>query len=164
MRPMTGVVSIVLLLAFLSAVSAGAADGGLTDNGNGTLLDPSAGLVWTRQDNGGDVDWTAAKKYCDELELAGSSDWRLPTIDELAQLYQPDTKTGPTYRYRDREYQLRMDPLFQLTAPGLWSGTERYEGMGVAWTFFFSSGRRLASRGTFSNYQRALCVQASPAQ
>jgi hypothetical protein len=160
---MTDVMPIVSLM-LLAAVSAGAADGSLTDGGDGTLKDSGTGLVWTRQDNGADIDWNAAKKYCEELALAGSSDWRLPTIEELELLYQPDTKSGPTYRYRDQDYPLKMDPLFQLTAPGLWSGTERYTGMGVAWTFFFSSGRKLASRGNFSNYQRALCVQGAASQ
>lgn len=44
------------------------------------------GLEW----QAGRVDkvasWEAAKTYCDALELAGKSDWRLPDIDELKSL------------------------------------------------------------------------------
>ena len=35
----------------------------------------------------------------------------------------------------------------------------RYENRGVAWSFFFSSGRELATAPTATNYQRALCVR-----
>ena len=53
--------------------------------------DPSSGLTWskkTRTDSG-DLDmmkWGEAVSYCDDLTEGGSSDWHLPTIDELKTL------------------------------------------------------------------------------
>jgi len=127
--------------------------------GVGTIRDSRTGLVWTQRDNGSDLDQAKAKAYCEGLSLAGHDDWRLGTIDELAALYDEGVASPPTYLYRGKPYPLRIDPAFELTAPGVWSSTMRYEGRGVAWTFFYSSGRRLASAATASNYQRALCVR-----
>jgi len=50
----------------------------------GYWVDPDTGLMWAGKDNNGkDVNWRQATKYCRNLRLAGYSDWRLPTIDEL---------------------------------------------------------------------------------
>jgi hypothetical protein len=114
--------------------------------------------MWTRQDNGADLDFKAAVAYCDGLSLAGHEDWRLPTIEELAALYREEVSNPRTYNFRGKDYPLRIDPRFELSAAGVWSSTDRYKGM-VAWSFFFSSGKRLASRYAESNYQRALCVR-----
>jgi hypothetical protein len=45
--------------------------------------DPSTGLMWAGKDNGKDVSWNKATKYCRDLRLAGYSDWRLATRAEL---------------------------------------------------------------------------------
>ncbi len=43
--------------------------------------------MWPRQDNGSAVDWNEATGYCQSLSLGGYSGWRLPTIDELAGIF-----------------------------------------------------------------------------
>jgi hypothetical protein len=52
----------------------------------GYWTDPSRGLIWASRDNGKRVSWHNAMKYCRNLRLAGNSDWRLATIDELESL------------------------------------------------------------------------------
>lgn len=49
-----------------------------------TWSDPATGLMWAGKDNGSNVTWNQAGSYCSNLRLAGYSNWRLPTIDELA--------------------------------------------------------------------------------
>ena len=44
------------------------------------------GLISAPSDLGKE-DWTSAKMVCDELELNGFNDWRLPTKEELDTLY-----------------------------------------------------------------------------
>jgi hypothetical protein len=53
-----------------------------TDNGNGTVTDQVTGLVW-QQTDGGEMTWSSAVTYCQNLELAGYADWQLPSGHEL---------------------------------------------------------------------------------
>jgi Protein of unknown function (DUF1566) len=53
----------------------------------GVWTDPSTGLTWAGRDNGRDVSWKGAVKYCRNLRLAGYSDWRLATLAELGAIY-----------------------------------------------------------------------------
>lgn len=52
-----------------------------------TWTDPSTGLMWTLKDYDDSVDWKVADGYCRNLGLGGFYDWRLPTIDELAGIF-----------------------------------------------------------------------------
>jgi len=54
-----------------------------TAHGNGTVTDNVTGLMWQQQDDGVSRTWYNAIAYCDNLGLAGYSDWRLPTKKEL---------------------------------------------------------------------------------
>ncbi len=66
-----------------------------TDNGDGTITDNITGLMWQKspdQDGDGDIDandklsYSNALSRAQALELAGYSDWRLPSIKELYSL------------------------------------------------------------------------------
>lgn len=73
-----------------------------TTNGVGeTWTDPTSGLTWQVtpiSDKSGQEDWSwfAAKTYCNDLNLAGHTDWRLPDIGELRSLIRgcPVTEMG----------------------------------------------------------------------
>ncbi|MEI7595911.1 MAG: DUF1566 domain-containing protein [Bacteroidota bacterium] len=52
------------------------------DNGDGTITDNITGLIWQKVD-GGEMTIENATTYCDNLSLAGYTDWRLPTSLEL---------------------------------------------------------------------------------
>jgi hypothetical protein len=60
-----------------------AKDGHFIAYENGTVLDTANGLMWAAKDNGSDINWTNAKKYCESYEGGGYTDWRMPTQDEL---------------------------------------------------------------------------------
>lgn len=53
-----------------------------TDNGDGTITDNNTRLMWQKTD-GGEMTIGNAVNYCNNLTLAGYSDWRLPTNHEL---------------------------------------------------------------------------------
>ena len=53
----------------------------------GYWVDPSTGLMWTAKDNGKDVSFGGAVKYCRDLRLDGYSDWRLANMVELQGIY-----------------------------------------------------------------------------
>ncbi len=65
-----------------------------TDNGNGTVTDHELGLMWSKTDNNGDINWIQAEKwirYTFPYTLDKRYDnWRLPTLDELQSLLVTD--------------------------------------------------------------------------
>ncbi len=86
-----------------------------TDNGDGTVTDNVTGLMWQKTP-GGKVTWEQAVAGASTLNLAGSNDWRLPTIKELYSLilFSGTDPSGPVAatdpvpfldtRYFDFEY------------------------------------------------------------
>lgn len=56
---------------------------------NPIWTDPATGLMWAGKDNGLDVNWHQASAWCSNLQLAGYSGWRLPTVEELQGIYDP---------------------------------------------------------------------------
>lgn len=69
-------------------------DGHFIAYDNGTVLDTKTNLMWARMDNGYDINWLSAKRYCENYRGGGYTDWRMPTQNELAELY--DTGKGYT--------------------------------------------------------------------
>ena len=53
------------------------------DNGNGTVSDLNTALIWQQIDDGTERTWQGAIDCCEDLELAGYNDWRLPSRREL---------------------------------------------------------------------------------
>jgi hypothetical protein len=58
-------------------------------NGDGTVTDTVTGLMWQKTD-GGEMTIENARTYCDNLTLAGYSDWRLPTAHESFSILNQD--------------------------------------------------------------------------
>jgi hypothetical protein len=65
---------------------------------NGTVLDTSTNLMWAAKDSGSDINWAEkdswrninwanAKSYSQNYHGGGYTDWRMPTLNELAGLY-----------------------------------------------------------------------------
>ena len=69
------------------------------DNGDGTVTDKTTGLMWQQGDNPR-MNWFETLKYCQNLILAGYSDWRLPNIKELNTILNLNRNDGWWY-YKD---------------------------------------------------------------
>lgn len=57
----------------------------LIDNGDGTVSDARTGLAWEKEQQNS-TNWSDALSICNNLNLAGHSDWRLPNVKELDSL------------------------------------------------------------------------------
>jgi hypothetical protein len=73
------------------------------DNGDGTVTDFATGLMWEQKTVDGssrDKDtvrtWNDALSYCENLELAGFTDWRLPNTKELERIVDIGTSAPAT--------------------------------------------------------------------
>lgn len=53
---------------------------------NGTVTDAYTGLIWEQNSSEKALTWEEALAYCENLSLAGNTDWRLPNINELNSL------------------------------------------------------------------------------
>lgn len=71
-----------------------------TNNGNGTITDNVTGLMWQEVPSDEDFTWQKAVDYCNELELGGYSDWRMPTAKELFSIQN----YGKSWPYIDTTY------------------------------------------------------------
>lgn len=118
------------------------------ETGTGLLHDTTTGLLWTQTDSGMGYSWPDAQAYCDGLKTETCTDWRLPSIEELLALRDPESNGEP-----------KMTPQFQLTKQWLWSATE--ETQGSAWYFHVEYGTQRQAR-TDSSDIHVLCVCVPP--
>jgi hypothetical protein len=74
---------------------AGNFDNDFMDNRDGTITDGVTGLIWQKNGSTRELSRREANSYVkllNEEKFAGYSDWRLPTIEELASLLTKSTK------------------------------------------------------------------------
>ncbi len=149
----------------------------LEDNGNGTITDGATGLTWMKVDSGhlkagpgkdGMMNWEQALAWSEELDFAGKSDWRLPTVKELQTLV--DYSRSP-----DTSNSAAIDPVFQVTAirnaggktdyPQYWSGTTHVGHRSAASASYVAFGRALGwMQDRRSGQRRLLDVHGAGAQ
>jgi hypothetical protein len=81
-----------------------------TNNGNGTITDNVTGLMWQQtidRDGNGTINaddkltYSEAKSYCQNLTLAGHTDWWLPDIKQTYSLIHFDGKDASNYSGSD---------------------------------------------------------------
>jgi len=118
----------------------------LADNGNGTVTDNRAGLVW-QQAEIVDRSWDEAIRYCEDLVLAGAGDWRLPSLREIRAI-NDESRVRPSID----------TTLFPgTTAAPFWSSTTLVNQTARAWTVDFTFG--IASYNTKTDRLRLRCVR-----
>ena len=133
---------------------------------HGYWIDPSTGLMWAGKDNGKDVSWKGAVKYCRDLRLAGYSDWRLATLAELGAIYDGNANApGLAGSGKDNLLTYHVKGNLFLTGDE-WSSERRYDDRGhpsgYDWYFDFNEGRSTNDPSGFpysSSLMRALCVR-----
>lgn len=128
---------------------------GGTQPGALTWTDPATSLMWTKKDNSSDVTWQQATDYCRNLQLAGHSDWRLPSIDELQGIYDANANVIGANGY---SYYVKGN--LQLSGWWQWSNSQG-NASGEAWFYNFINVKRISYRFGNSNQLRALCVRYS---
>lgn len=130
----------------IASISGNAWCAELQDNGDGTVIDPETGVNWQQVDDDTRRDWKSAQSYCEQLSLAGKTDWRLPTPTELTSIvvYQA---VNPTID----------ETLFPSTkSSGYWSGTSMAGNSWRAWYVDFHFGPVDFSHKTQSHYVRCI--------
>lgn len=112
------------------------------NNGDGTITDLATGLMWMQDDSGYGMVWQEALEYCETLDYAGHTDWRLPNAKELQSIVDytrmPDatenTTPSTTGAAIDTDY-------FNITSFTNYNGDED-------WGFFWSGSTHKSSDGS----------------
>ena len=145
MRIKVGKTIVSLVIGFVLVGVAGAES--FTDHGNGTVTDGATGLVWQQQDDDRTRSWVDALAYCEGLDFAGRSDWRLPNIRELESIVNATT------------YNPAIDETdFPNTnSSGYWSSTSGASYSDDAWYVYFHDGH--VYYGYRSNGYYVRCVR-----
>ncbi len=120
---------------------------------DGTVKDTETGLMWAVKDNGEDINWKEAKKYSENYRVGGYTDWRLPTLNELASIY--DSKNGYPMDC-NKGYKVYTNKLIHISCWRVWTSETR--GSDAA-SFNFNFGNRDRSLQSYSSYYRVLPVR-----
>ncbi len=100
------------------------------DNGDGTVSDRAAGLMWSKADSKAGMNWKAALAWVRARNAAkylGYDDWRLPNAKELQSIV--DYTRAPAVTHTPA-----IDPIFETTKlesgdyPYFWSSTTHLDG------------------------------------
>jgi hypothetical protein len=112
----------------------------------------SGGLKWSPRDIGPLLDLEGANRYCAAQPLPGTN-WRLPTITELEQLYEGGSQTSYC-----GAVVCTVPPGFKLSHPFVWS--RDLNGSEDAWVMNFVNGERRSY--DVGVKQAVLCVSELP--
>ncbi len=113
------VLVLLIFVCFLPAV----AGERFTDNGDGTVTDHELGLMWSKTDNNGDINWIQADKwvkYTFPLTLEKIYDnWRLPRLKELQGLVVKDIEDNGYET--DCGQRVKITPKIRLSCGWVWT-------------------------------------------
>ena len=143
------------------------------DNGDETITDNNTGIIWQKANgmqSAGDYQytWVEALDYCESLELAGETDWKLPDINELQSIVNYEISTADynsTHKMIDSIFTFTLPSGKNLTdnpttsppdgnaiAPFFWSGTTHGDAKSFASYMCFGpcwAVEEFAGTGTF---------------
>jgi hypothetical protein len=140
--------TILLIMIGVSSLMASS----FSRNANGMVTDSRTNLEWQDDysDNSNDIKnttWQSAIDYCENLNLDGKSDWRLPNLNELTSLVD-DTRFDPS-----------INSSFQNTnSYNYWSSSSYSGNNGNAWIVNFNDGFQNNNGKVNNGYVR--CVRA----
>ncbi|QTA78732.1 DUF1566 [Desulfonema limicola] len=104
-----------------------------TDNGDGTITDHTTGLMWEQSGSKDEMAFIKTASYIENLNrsiFAGYNDWRMPTVEELSSLLEP----------QENNENLYIDPIFDNKQRWCWSSDRKDNEIGDVYLVLFSIG------------------------
>jgi len=98
------------------------------------VTDNLTGLMWARNANlpNGTRTWYQAVDDCNNLNLCGYTDWRLPSVNELESLINREEANSATW--------LNTQGFINVQANSYWSSTTYASSPNVAWVIYMWDG------------------------
>jgi uncharacterized protein DUF1566 len=103
----------------------------LSNMGSNAVLDRETGLVWAKLTSTTAFTWFDAQSYCNALTTGGRLGWRLPTLQELLSLVDPNAASL---------LKLPAGAPFPNVQFFYWSASTFASDSSVAWTVDFGFG------------------------
>ncbi len=126
---------------------------------NGTVIDTKTGLMWAAKDNGEDINWNDAKRYCENYRGGGYTNWRMPTYNELAGLYDKN-RSGYAPECSDGSWKVHITKLIHITCCCPWASDIGQSVSRISAAYLILPWLSfLASPAHFRSYGRALPVR-----
>ena len=125
----------------------GGFDNFFISNGDGTVTDHATNLMWQKSGSLRVMTWEETKEYVQQLNhqgFAGHSDWRLPTVEELASLMERSWKNEDLF----------IETVFDTKQKSCWSADTH--GPGKVWKTNFYLGYIIDTPLTYKNSVRAV--------
>ncbi len=115
-------------------------------------VDLRSGLEWANEDNGSDITWGDAGKYCAEF----GSGWRLPTVDEVLNL----NKLSSAVEVSCGQWTCSAPSTIHLTSAWLWTADVSKWDAGRH-SIYFDLAKSIARETSpqIGDTLRALCVR-----
>ena len=123
---------------------------------NETVLDKRTGLMWAAKDNGKDLNWKNAKKYCENYRGGDYTDWRMPTENELLMMFD-----GAKPYKADCGFDVHLTKLIKLSCFFVWTSTTEGEDQASSFYFGEGEGTMFMFDKTLSENYRALPVRSA---
>ena len=140
------------VLAF--GVSFGA-QASLTSSGSLTVYDSGQNLTWTKDANlNGQMDWTTAVAWANNLDYAGYTDWVLPSITQLTNQFSTNLGEAAGSSIAD-SHNANFDLFKNVKSYVYWSGSEDAN-PGLAWLFGTGGGFQNINFKYFQSYAWAV--------
>ncbi len=130
-------------------------DGPFIAYSDGTVLDKRTNLMWAAKDNGVSINWQDANRYCETYRGGGYNNWRMPTQDELAKLYDASYK-GYAQDCGSQYDWVKLTNLIHISCCCPWAWQTRGS---MAAKFNFKDGFGGWLNQSENNYYRALPVR-----
>ena len=111
------------------------------NNNDGTIIDYATGLIWQKSGSKEPLNYIKAHEYIKQLNYNNVYNWRIPTIDELMSLIEP-------------EGAYNISPIFDFKQAWCWSSDLRPPNS--AWHVDFNNGTIYWCFKTSGSYVRAV--------
>jgi len=94
------------------------------------ILDKETGLVWEQKPDSASMNWDSAQDYCNNLYKGKRKGWRVPTLQELASLVDPDHDPALPAGH----------PFENVQSLLYWTATTRTDDPNMAWSVWMQGG------------------------
>ena len=122
----------------------------LGDFAGAAVFDKETGLVWEQSPSTTTFTWIGAQINCNQRTTGGRLGWRLPTVQELASLVDPNNPDGNPDLPPGH-------PFSNVGSINYWSATTNADVTGNAWLVNFANGDVVT--GDKTGTRRIWCVR-----